>query len=114
VLASAASLARGGVSHLRYLIGALLAVELSLRWRTSLTTRGADAATVPDSYNRWLETERNGGTGVRGRRLRRWWSRRTPVGRSTCRSTLPTASTAAGITSASPLKLSLRPPDRVL
>jgi hypothetical protein len=78
VLASAASLARGGVSHLRYLIGALLAVELSLRWRTSLATRGADAATVRDSYNRWLEAERNGGTGVRGRRLRRWLEQENP------------------------------------
>ena len=85
VMASAASRAGGRVS-LQYLFGALLAVEIPLRWRTSLAARGADAATVRDSYNRWLETERKGGTEVErkdraevgGRRLRRWLERENP------------------------------------
>ena len=79
VLASAASLAGGGMRvHLRYLLGALLAVEASLRWRTSLAARGADAASVRDSYGRWLEAEREGDTEVAGRRLRRWLERENP------------------------------------
>ena len=59
VLASAASRAGGRVS-LQHLLGALLAVEVPLRWRTSLAARGADDTTVRDSYNRWLEAERKG------------------------------------------------------
>ena len=49
---------------LQYLLGALLAVEVPLRWRTSLAERGSDDTTVRDSYNRWLEAERKGGTEV--------------------------------------------------
>ena len=78
VLASAASLAGGRVS-LPYLLAALLALEVPLRWRTSLAARGADAATVRDSYSRWLEAERKGGgTEVGGRRLRRWLEQENP------------------------------------
>jgi hypothetical protein len=78
VLTSAASLAGGRVS-LPYLLAALLAVDVPLRWRTSLAARGADAARVRDSYNRWLEAERKGGgTEVGGRRLRRWLERENP------------------------------------
>jgi hypothetical protein len=77
VMASAASRAGGRVS-LQYLLGALLAVEVPLRWRTSLAARGADATTVRDSYSRWLEAERKGGAEVGGRRLRRWLERENP------------------------------------
>ena len=63
VMASAASRAGGRVS-LQYLLGALLAVEVPLRWRTSLAARGSDDTTVRDSYNSWLEAERKGGTEV--------------------------------------------------
>jgi hypothetical protein len=78
VLASAASLAGGRVS-LPYLLAALLALEVPLRWRTSLAARGADAASVRDSYSRWLEGEREGGgTEVGGRRLRQWLERANP------------------------------------
>jgi KAP family P-loop domain len=92
-MASAASRARGRVS-LQYLLGALLAVEVPLRWRTSLAARGADDTAVRDSYNRWLEAERKGGTEVErkggteverkgdtevgGRRLRRWLEGENP------------------------------------
>jgi hypothetical protein len=78
VLASAASLA-GGEVHVRYLLGALLDVEASLRWRTSLATRGTDAATVRDSCHRWLEGERQAGTKVgAGGRLRVWLEKENP------------------------------------
>jgi hypothetical protein len=85
VVASAASLAGGRLS-LPYLLGALLALEDPLRWQTSLAARGAEAATVRDSYSRWLAIERNGGTeaerkqgtDVGGRRLRRWLERENP------------------------------------
>ena len=78
VLASAASLAGGRVS-LPYLLGALLALDVPLRWRTSLAARGADAATVRSSYNHWLDAERKGaGTEVGGRRLRRWLEQENP------------------------------------
>ena len=77
VLASAASLAGGRIS-LPYLLGALLAIDVPLRWRMSLAARGADAATVRDSFNHWLEAEREGGTEVGGRRLRRWLERENP------------------------------------
>jgi hypothetical protein len=90
VMASAASMAPNRRVSLQYLLGALLAVEVPLRWRTSLAARGADAATVRDSYNRWLEAERKSGTEVDrkgsaevgGRRLRQWLqreNRRRPV-----------------------------------
>jgi hypothetical protein len=94
VMASAASMAPNGRVSLQYLLGALLAVQVPLRWRTSLAARGADAATVRDSYNRWLEAERKGGTEaepkggteverkggaeVGGRRLRQWLQRENP------------------------------------
>ena len=60
-MASAASRAGGRVS-LQYLLGALLAVEVPLRWRTSLAARGSDDTTVRDSYNSWLQVERKGDT----------------------------------------------------
>ena len=60
VLAAATSLAGGRVS-LRYLLGALLVEEVSLRWRGSLAARGADVIAVRRSYDRWLRAERQGG-----------------------------------------------------
>jgi hypothetical protein len=77
VLAAAASLAGGRVS-LRYLLGALLVEEVSLRWRASLAARGADVVAVRQSYDRWLRAERKGGSDVAGRRLRRWLERENP------------------------------------
>ncbi len=78
VLATAASLAGDGRVSLRYLLGALLVVEVSLRWQTSLAARGADVVIVQKSYSRWLEAERQGGSEVAGRQLRRWLERENP------------------------------------